>query len=249
MGDSSFIVEVIAGIILCAVGTRLLRLASRTAGRHERLLGIHLVLSGSSYFLYTIPLMGDMGSLYLPLTFAGRVAFASSIYFLLEFTRSVFRSNDARSGWLLYALMLGLVVGVGVSAIQGDWEGYAVHSPWFWCEWLGYTLAAVWVGAEGILAFQNARKRVRLDLCDPVVANRYLLWGLFGIFQFVSSLVIVPMYANYEANQVFTFATDAMLGTFEILAAVMTWLAFFAPAFYCKWIAGESSLADSEKGN
>jgi hypothetical protein len=249
MDDSSFIVEVIAGIILCTVGARLLKLASRTAGRHERLLGIYLTLSGSSYFFYTIPLMADVGVLNMPLTFAGRVVFASSIYFLLQFTRLVFRSKEAWSGWLLFALMLGLVVGVGVSSIQGDWEGYEVRRPWFWCEWLGYTLASVWVGAEGIIAFQGARKRLRLNLCDPVVANRYLLWGLFGIFQVISSLAVVPMYVGYEATQHFSFGADAVLGTFEILAAVTTWLAFFAPTFYCKWIAEESPSADAEKGS
>jgi len=248
MEDSAFIVEAIAGVILFAVGVRLLKLAARTSGRHERLLGSHLALAGISYAFYSIPLMGDVGSLFTPLTFAGRVVFTISICFLLEFTRAVFRSNDAWAGWLVCALALSLVAGVGISSIQGDWEGYTVSSPWFWCEWLGYTLAPLWVGVEGILAYQGARKRVRLDLCDPIVANRYLLWGLFGIFQVVCSLIIVPMYAGYEANQYFTLGTDVALGIFEILAAATTWLAFFAPAFYCNWIAKGSSSASAEKG-
>ncbi len=247
MEANAFIVEAIAGVILFAVGVRLLKLASRTHGRHERLLGIYLALSGISYALYTIPLVGDVGSLYTPVTFAGRSVYAVSIYFMLEFTRSVFRGNDAWAGWLVYALVLGLVAGVGISSIQGDWEGYTISSPWFWCEWLGYTLAPTWVGVEGILAYRNARKRVRLDLCDPIVANRYLLWGLFGIVQVICSLIIVPMYAGYEATQYFSSGTDVALGIFEILAAMITWFAFFAPKFYCSWIAKESPNANAEK--
>lgn len=249
MEESAFIVEAIAGVILFAVGARLLKRASRTNGRHERLLGRYLALAGISYGFYSIPLMGDVGPLFTPLTFTGRVVYSVSIYFMLEFTRSVFRSADAWAGWFVYALMLGLVVGVGISSIQGDWEGYTVSSPWFWCEWLGYTLAPLWVGVEGILSYQRARRRVRLELCDPIVANRYLLWGLFGIFQVISSLIIVPMYAGYETNQYFTHGTDVALGTFEILAAATTWLAFFAPSFYCNWIAGGSPSANTEKGN
>ena len=248
MQESAFIVEAIAGVILFAVGARLLKLAARTSERHERLLGRYLALAGISYAFYSIPLMGDVGSLFTPLTFAGRLVYATSIYFMLEFTRSVFRSTDAWAHWLVYVLVLGLVLGVGISSIQGDWEGYTVSSPWFWCEWLGYTLAPLWVGVEGILAYQNARKRVRLELCDPIVANRYLLWGLFGIFQVICSLIIVPMYAGYEAYQYFTHGTDVALGAFEILAAAATWLAFFAPTFYCNWIAGVSTSANTEKG-
>jgi len=248
MEDSSFVVEAIAGIILFAVGARMLKLASRTGGRHERLLGTYLALAGISYAFYSIPLMGDVGSLFTPLTFVGRVVYTASIYFMLEFTRSVFRSEERWASWLVFTLMLGLVVGVGISSAQGDWEGYLVSSPWFWCEWLGYTLAPLWVGAEGILAFQNARKRVRLDLCDPIVANRYLLWGLFGILQVCGSLIIIPMYAGYEADQYFTFGTDVALGIFEILAAATTWLAFFAPTFYCRWIAEGSYSASPERG-
>jgi len=248
MQNSSFIVEAIAGVILVAVGVRVLKLASRTGGKHERLLGIYLTLAGISYGFYTIPLMGDVGSLFTPLTFAGRVVYAISIYFMLEFTRSVFRSSEAWAGWLICALMLCLALGVGISSSQGNWDGYLVTSPWFWCEWFGYTLAPLWVAVEGIIAFRNARKRVRLDLCDPLVANRYLLWGLFGILQVFTSLVIVPMYADYEANQYFKLGPDVVLGIFEILAALATWLAFFAPKFYCNWIAEGLSSANTEKG-
>jgi len=248
MEDNAFIFEAISGVILFAVGVRVLKLAARTSGIHERLLGIYLVLSGISYAFYSIPLMIDVGSLFTALTFAGRIIYTISVYFLLEFTRSVFRSNQAWSRWLVYALLLALVLGVGVSSMQGDWEGYTVSNPWFWSEWLGYTLTPLWVGVEGIRAFRNARKRVRIGLCDPVVANRYLLWGLFGIFQVCASLVIVEMYADYETDQYFASGPDLVLGGFEILAAAVAWLAFFSPTFYRNWIADGASSAASGKG-
>jgi len=247
MEDSSFIVESIAGIILFAVGLRVLSQASHTAGRPARYLGAHLVFAGVSYALYEIPLVIPVETLYLPFTYAGRLVYGVSIYFLLEFTRSVFRSDEAWGRWLVHALMLSLVVGDAVSTLQGDWEGYQISSPWFWCEWLGYTLAPLWVGVEGLLAYASARKRVRLDLCDRIVANRYLLWGLFGIFQVICSLIIVPMYADFEDNQRFAAGADALLGSFEILAAVMTWFAFSAPSFYRNWILRRAPAADAGK--
>jgi len=145
--------------------------------------------------------------------------------------------------------MLGLAVGVGVSSSRGDWEGYSVSNLWFWCEWLGYTLGPLWVGIEGVLAYRNARKRVRLGLCEPIVANRYLLWGLFGIFQVCSSLVIVEMYAGYETDHAFAFGPDLVLCSFEILAAFMVWLAFCAPKLYRNWVAEGAPSASSRMGS
>jgi hypothetical protein len=249
MEANAFIGEVIAGVILLTVGARVLKLASPTAQRPARLLGTYLVLAGISYAFYSIPLMFSVGSLFTPLTYAGRITYGVSVYFALEFTRSVFRSGEAWGHWLVYALMLGLVVGIGISSIQGDWEGMGTSSPWFWCEWLGYTLTPLWVAVEGMLAYASARKRVRLDLCDPIVANRYLLWSLFGVFQIFCSLVIVPMYAEYEADHHFTFGADALLGTFEVLAGATAWLAFFAPNSYRNWIARNAASARTVKGS
>ncbi len=249
MEANAFIGEAIAGAILFTVGARVLKLASRSAGRPARLLGSYLVLAGISYAFYSIPLMFSVESLFTPLTYAGRLTYGASVIFALEFTRSVFRSGETWGRWLVCALMLGLVVGIGVSSIQGDWEGLTVSSPWFWCEWLGYTLTPLWVAVEGILAYTSARKRVRLDLCDPIVANRYLLWGLFGVFQIFCSLIIVPMYAEYEAEQHFTFAADALLGAFEILVSATAWLAFFPPISYRNWIARNAASARAVKGS
>ncbi|MBW2494482.1 MAG: hypothetical protein JRE43_06990 [Deltaproteobacteria bacterium] len=110
-------------------------------------------------------------------------------------------------------------------------------------------LLGTYLVLERISAYCNARKRVRLDIGDPIVANRYLLWGMFGIFQVVCSPIIVPMYAGCEANRHSTLGTDVALGIFEILAASITCLAFFAPSFYCNWIEKGTSSANAEKGS
>ncbi len=209
------------------------------------MLGIYLALSGISYLLYTIPLMRDTGALYLPLTFGGRITYAAGVYFALAFTQTVFRSNEAWGRWLKTALVTTLFVGIGAASIQGDWEGYSIGSPWFWCEWGAYTLATIWVAVEALLAYAGARRRARLDLCEPIVANRYLLWGIFGSFQFAGSIVIIPMYVGYEQNQQFSATTDLLLGTFEILAAVAAWFVFFAPRFYREWIERRAQSANS----
>ena len=56
-----------------------------------------------------------------------------------------FRGRGSRSRserwarWAVGACMLLVFVGLGVSSALGDYEGLALDSPWFWCEWTGYT--------------------------------------------------------------------------------------------------------------
>jgi hypothetical protein len=130
----------------------------------------------------------------------------------------------------------------------GDWEGFSISNGWFWFEWVGFTLPFAWAGSEAFAQYLQARRRVRLGLCDPVVCNRYLLWALFGTLQVCLSLVLLPQYAEYESTNEFTASWDALYGTIEIASLVMIWLVFFAPAFYQRWINGNAPAPNKAEG-
>ena len=52
---------------------------------------------------------------------------------------------------------------------------------WWWLEALASVTSVVWMGCEGLSQYRMARQRLRLGLCDPLVCNPYLLWGLAGV--------------------------------------------------------------------
>jgi len=91
MGDHAYIGELVAGIFYLVVGTRLARLGVRTGEAPERLLAGMFFVSGLSYLVYEIPLIFDVGSLWTPLNFAGRLTFAPPPVLLVLFTGRVFR--------------------------------------------------------------------------------------------------------------------------------------------------------------
>jgi hypothetical protein len=140
------------------------------------------------------------------------------------------------------------VTGVGGSALAGDWEGFSITSGWFQLEWIGFTLPFAWTAAETLVQFLQARRRLRLGLCDLVVCNRYLLWALFALFQVGMSLVLLPQYAEYEATGQFGAKWDAIYGVLGIAALVMIWFVFFPPAFYRCWIHGVARAGTAEQG-
>jgi hypothetical protein len=248
MEGHAYIGELLAGVVYLIAGIRLLRLSRRTGEAPEQLLGTCFIAIAASAFSYVLPNLSWFESLWTPLNFAGRVfVIPYSVIFAL-FTWRVFRPAARWGGWLVWATAILLVVGVGGSAVGGDWEGFSISSGWFWLEWVGYTLPFGWAGSETFAQYSLARRRVRLGLCDPLVCNRYLLWALFGTLQVGLSLVVLPQYAEYETTNQFTAMWDALYGTIEVFSLVMIWLVFFPPNSYQRWINGNAPVEMAEEG-
>jgi hypothetical protein len=242
--DNAWIGEFIAGIFYLIVGIRLTLLASRTGERPERLLSAMFFFSGASYILYTVPLVIPIDALWTPFNFAGRVSYIPAPILLTLFTREAFRNGSRFSAWMVYLTSFLLIVGVVASAIMGDWDGFSLGNPFFWLEWAGYTIPFAWAGMEAFGQYYPSRRRQWLGLCDGMVCNRLLLWGFFGVTQVGLSLVLLQMYADFEANNRFSLFFDVLTGVLEIVCIVLIWLVFFPPRFYQKFIA-DADTADS----
>ena len=135
-----YVFALLTAILLLAVGVRLLALSRRTVQKPERLLGICFITIAASALSYVLPNLSPFESLWTSLNFAGRVfVIPYSVIFAL-FTWRVFRPAARWGGWLVWGTAILLVIGVGGSALSGDWEGFSISSGWFWLEWVGYTL-------------------------------------------------------------------------------------------------------------
>jgi len=248
MEGHAYLGELLAGTVYLIAGIRLLRLSQRTGETPERLLGTCFIAIAASALSYVLPTLPWFESLWAPLNFAGRVFVVPYSVIFALFTWRVFRPEARWGGWLVWGPAALLVIGIGGSAMIGDWEGFSISSGWFWLEWVGYTLPFCWASSETFAQYGRARRRVRLGLCDPLVCNRYLLWALFGALQVGLSLVLLPQYAEYEATSQFTAMWDALYGAIEIVSIVIIGLVFFAPAFYQRWINGNAPVEKVEGG-
>ena len=236
MEEQAYVGELISALVYLYAGTRLLRLSSRSGEVPERLLGTMFLVTGASFLLYDLPIILDSESLWTPLSFAGRVAYLPAPVLLAVFTRRVFRPEGAWAARMAPLCAALLIAGVGGSVWSGDLEGFSIGSPWFWAEWTGYTLPYVWAGAEAFAQYGQARRRFRLGLCDPLVCNRYLLWGCFGAMQVLVCVAVIPAYADYEEGGAFLATWDALISAGEIFSLSLIGLIFFAPVVYQRWI-------------
>jgi hypothetical protein len=197
-----------------------------------------------SYLLYNIPLVLEDEGLLTPFFFSGRVAYDLGALTMAVFTLKVFRGKEL---WALgLVLATGICLGFGIvgSAAVGDWEGiYPLTNSWFWLEWLGMCLPLAWVSWEGLLEHVQARRRMSLGLCDPIVANRFLLWGLVGVFMLSSNFALLPQYIEYEQEAQFSAAMDALVGVAEIFTIGVIALVFFPPRWYRRWVENRTKPA------
>jgi hypothetical protein len=94
----------------------------------------------------------------------------------------------------------------------------------------------LWGSGEAIRYWTLMRRRVRLGLGDPVVANRFLLWGIgagaAGLGSFIGiAAQVVGGAALGQASWV--MVSSSLHG---LVAAVALWFAFVPPAFYRRYI-------------
>ncbi len=94
----------------------------------------------------------------------------------------------------------------------------------------------LWGSGEALRYWTMMRRRVRLGLADPVVANRFLLWGIgagaAGIGSFIG--VAVQVAAGTAAGQVsWAMMSSSLHG---LIAAIALWFAFVPPDFYRRFI-------------
>jgi hypothetical protein len=244
MDESSYIFQLIAGVLFLAAGAQLLRLSLRTRETPERLLGIYFLASGFSLLGWLTPEIFHLESM------ANRINFVlwfdlipwalydvGMIAFLL-FARMTFRPNAAWSKWIVATCILLLFLSLTMWFIQ-DVENYSIENPWFWCQWAGYTLPQLWITIEAFRNYSGARRRARIGLCDLVVVNRYLLFGCYGVVSILGccSELFSATESSYQGASA---EIDFAMGILELGGIALLFLIFCPPTFYQRWIAAET---------
>jgi hypothetical protein len=248
MEEKAILGGVIAGLVSFIVGVRLIRMSWQSQKTPEFLLGVTLLLWGLSYACWQIPIAMANQPLTRPLFFAGRAFSCGATIFFASFTWIAFRSQARWAKALFFAIAISVFAGVAGSFAVGDWEGVRpLSNPWWWADWAAALVAMSWVGVEGFINYLNARQRVRLGLCDPLVCNRYLLWGITGIVWAVFYGMVVFQQIEFETQEIWSVAMDRACSVADVTGVALVWFICFPPRFYRRWIAGAAPAAQPEE--
>jgi hypothetical protein len=138
------------------------------------------------------------------------------------------------SGAAMWIGWLGYVVSGEVAF--GRFEGF-----WFWVMTSGMLVTNVWVAFEPCVYYASLRKRVRLGLIEPLVAERVLLWGIGSVAR-ACMVLAGPLSSRHlatltEADKLSHGAAVLVLTSLLGLVTAGTyWLAFQPPRAYLRWV-------------
>ena len=99
----------------------------------------------------------------------------------------------------------------------------------------------LWGSLEALRYWDRMRRRVRIQLADPVVSNRFLLWGLGAGAAGVGSAVggFMQWWTQLPPiDMPWAMLSSSLHG---IAAAIAMWLAFVPNARYTRWIRARAA--------
>jgi len=241
LGISS-LASLVAALVL---GTRLLRLATRTRGVPELALGVSFLIGGFLGLLFV--LIGNLGapSEGLPAGAAdllfrvGMTLLSIGMSCTFVFVWQTFRPESALARILT-------VVGIGCILVS-LWPVWttpvevALATPMHHFGEVLRLSGMLWGSIEAFRYYTAMRRRLALGLADPVVTNRFLLWAIamaagvsvIGVSAYMSASGLVnPNAWPYLALAILT-----------AISPVAQWLAFFPPRSYLGWITSRAPEA------
>ena len=107
----------------------------------------------------------------------------------------------------------------------------------------GTAVILAWCAFESTRYSIALRRRVKLGLAEPVVANRILLWA-------IAMVIATALSAGATLGQVAginvmgSFEGLTFVGCFGTVAACAIYLAFLPPKAYTGWVMARAAAAD-----
>jgi hypothetical protein len=229
-----------------AIGIRLVWLARRNHGLPELLIGLGILGIGPVGFAFTIFAM-LLGAGHSELVFAllaiGQLAIAAGALSAYTFNWQVFRRGSRAA----QAIVVVAAIGFGVTFV-GRWlsGGYSLPvrtDAWMLSSSVNVVVCMMWGSLESLRYYALMRRRARLGLSEPLLVNRFLLWGLgigaAGVGTLVGS---VWMWLGNAGARELDGATLSN-SLFGLTSAVCMWMAFLPPAPYRRWIERRAGAA------
>jgi hypothetical protein len=224
--------------VIGSVGWKTLALWRRSGQRPELALGLSLCSLCSGLLLSAI---GRLPALAMELT--GRVCFglgmasvAIGLCLLFDFTASVFQR---RLGWqriLLACVWSGLGI-LAIAIIVANFRAATLAESMTRIRPLSMGIVSAiaicfaWNASESLVYYNTLRRRMTLGLSDPVLVNRFLLWGLSGA---LACGLLVVILGFVEAKVVLMrepIPLTVLAATGSVLS-ISWYLTFFSPLWY-----------------
>jgi hypothetical protein len=225
------------------VATRLLLLARRTRQKPELFLGLGLLgtaVLGYGVLIAAAILRGAeqahaVAPLDRTLQACGQLLHTAGVTMIVVFVRSTFRPTE-RWAKALAALLIGALWGglIGWELTNGFYQVGRGNAFW-WLEYAAVWSYPLWMMVESYRYYALMRRRQAIGLADPMVTNRFLLWGTASLGTALAtwtSSVGFFLPQNPDVVAVWEPILQIATATFGVATVTLYYLTFFPPSWY-----------------
>ena len=240
--------------ISAVVGTRLLLLSRRTRCKPELLLGMGVLgtaVLGYGVLIAAIVVRGPeklvaTRAIEQVLQGVGVVLHDVGVTCFVLFVLFTFRAGErwaiGLAGLLLGSLWLGEI---GWES-QNHFRSATVGNAFWWLRYGVIWTYPLWAMIESYRYYALMRRRLALGLVDPMVANRFFLWGTGSLGTCLAIWVSsIPLLLVDDPVRALTLMPPIQIATATVGVAtvVVYYLTFFPPAAYRRWVIGSPAPA------
>jgi len=239
------------------VSLRLLALAYRTREAPELLLGSALLCTavlGYGVLIADLVVRGglqvaprDVPPLAVVLAGVGRFLHNVGVSLFLLFVVQVFRRETPWAWGLASVLALLLWGGFVVGAAQGSLRMDQVGSAAWFCEYTVVWTYQLWSMLESYRYWGLLRRRAALGLADPMVMNRFFLWGTGSLFSTLAIWTACIPYAFMNDLTLIVKITPVVrivTGALGLVCVSCLLFAFLPPAWYRRHVNASASALE-----
>jgi hypothetical protein len=237
-------------LAMLVAAVRCLLLWRRTRQLPELAVGAgFFLIAGVGYPLMAASGLGNAAAagVNLWLLGGGLAGIGLGIFSLQVFIWQAFRPGAAWAAGLAFAtLAAGVVVTLGaihaLASAPSDVAPVESGRSWWLALRLLFEAWYVWTAAESLHEYTRARRRQAIGLSDPVVVNRFLLFGGMGAYLAVNGAVAMVLEFN-GASPLVDMAPALVLAANGTVAAALILLAFLPPKAYVDFIRARDAAA------
>jgi hypothetical protein len=227
-------------VVALVVGLRLVALAARTRQLPELLMGVGVLGIGPVGFggiVAAMALVERAPAASGALAAAATAAVAAGVAAKYVFNWRIYRPTSRAAAAACAAGIAGLLAALALEARATGfsplaWQG----SGWHLLRSALQVGCLLWGASEALVYWGKMRRRVRLGIADPLLANRFLLWGVgAGAAGVGSAIGAVAQLATGSAplEQTWVTMSSSLHG---LVSACALWLAFVPPRAYREWV-------------
>jgi hypothetical protein len=229
-------------LVITLVGVRMLLLARRTGGRPERLIAAGSLLVAAVGFPSSVAsgFGKPAGAVNVPLWVASELTTQVGLVLLYLFTQQVFRPGTAWAKAIVAAAGAVMLTGLAgaahaLAAADASVPSVVAVRGWLLTCMAGYAGCFAWSTAEALHQHRMALRRLALGLVDPVVANRFLLWGIYGLG--ASGIMLANVVGTILGVDISTSPIVGVpSGALALVASGAVYLAFLPPGRYLRFV-------------